>query len=648
MGSLTEVHKKVIIVLLLVLLPLVIYWNVQDFGFTNYDDHLYVTENYQVQEGLTWRGALDVFYDISTGNWHPLTMLSHMLDWELFGWKAGGHHWTNVLLHILNGVLLFLLLHRLTGALWRSALVAALFAVHPLNVESVAWVSERKNVLSSFFWFLTLLFYVGYARQPGWKRYLPVLICFVLGLMSKAMLVTLPFVLLLMDYWPLNRTVVETGSSLEKQGELSLAKVGWGRLIWEKTPLFFLTAVFSAVTLYAQHSTDALSNLDVLPLFTRLQNAVVAYSLYLKKMVWPFDLSVFYPYNKISPDKMLLSLSVIFLLSGIVFCLRKQRYLTVGWFWFLGTLVPVIGLVQVGHQSIADRYAYIPLVGLFIAMSWGMGEFTKINKYLKNILTIIFMLFLLALSVVCWQRCQLWGDEVALWSDVLKNHQQAFAYNFLGLAYAEKGQNDLAMKNYALAIAIDPGFAEALNNRGILNARLNQFGKALNDYDQSIRINPRNIPAYYNRGRLHLKMNRREAAFSDFTQVLRINANLPKAYLNRGFIFGLSGRHDLALAEYQKALRIHPTFLDAYFGRGISLLFMGRYKEAALDFHWILQRNPNHIGALNNMGLVLAAIGQYGEAAKQYRKILQIQPNDQRALANLQALEDTIKQQGRN
>jgi len=561
LGSLTEVHKKVIIVLLLVLLPLVIYWNVQDFGFTNYDDHLYVTENYQVQEGLTWRGALDVFYDISTGNWHPLTMLSHMLDWELFGWKAGGHHWTNVLLHILNGVLLFLLLHRLTGALWRSALVAALFAVHPLNVESVAWVSERKNVLSSFFWFLTLLFYVGYARQPGWKRYLPVLICFVLGLMSKAMLVTLPFVLLLMDYWPLNRTVVETGSSLEKQGELSLAKVGWGRLIWEKTPLFFLTAVFSAVTLYAQHKISVMADLRVFPFTIRIFNAIQSYFLYIKKMFWPTDLFVFYPMGDVSIWNLLFAAIIIIIIT--LFCChyyKKYAYLAVGWFWFLGTLTPVIGLVQVGAQSMADRYAYIPLIGLFLMFSFGLADLSK-KIPAKKLIVAMSCFVLVILSCRAYNQVQYWENDERLYTHAIqKGGPHVILLKYLGLAMLDANKPEKAAALFRQAISKQNKNIELYNSLGVALIMMGKSAEAEEQFKKTLRFNSKAYLAHNNLGMIYLNQGKDDEAIRHFQEAIRLQPRLANAHYRLSTIYRKQNMREKVDDHYNEAIRYNPEF----------------------------------------------------------------------------------------
>ncbi len=677
MSFLTTRDRKIItiITLFLILLTLAVYWNVQNFGFINYDDNLYVTENDLIQSGLSIRGLVGVLTDTRTGNWHPLTMISHAIDWELFRQNAGGHHWSSLIIHIINTVLLFLLLNQMTGAIWRSALVAALFAIHPINVESVAWVAERKNVLSTFFWFLTMMFYVWYVQKPGWQRYLPVFVCFALGLMSKSMLVTLPFVLLLMDYWPLNRTAIDTSNHRQANTERSQqkAKVKFHFLILEKIPLLILSVIFSGVALFTQNKVQSITSLDALPFITRLQNAVVAYVLYCKKMFWPLELSVFYPYKGVDLGQFVVALCLLLLISVLAIkYYTKRPYLPVGWFWYLGTLLPVIGLIQVGSQSMADRYAYVPMIGLFIILAWWTASIAQNKKYMKYIVVLSSILFIIALSVICWQRCQLWGDSHAMWNDVLKNHQVAFAYNLRGLQYAQNNQFDLALADYNLALKIDENYVHALNNRANVFLALRQNRAAFEDYQRALNLAPNFADAYYNRGLLYLSTghldeaisdftkaihidpgnadyfnnrgialrlkNKHKSAFADFTQAVRINDNLAEAYYNRGTLYSLHKQHVFAIREYDEAIQRRPSYVDAYFRRGTSYLFLEQFNDAVQDFQRVLKSKPYHLPALKNLGLVLLEMGRYEEAAEQYRKILQIKPDDHDAPERLKEI----------
>ena len=362
--------QKGLAIFLLITVVVLVYAPVKDYPFINYDDNLYVTEVSQVQQGLGWDSVMWAMTTMEAAFWHPLTWLSHIADYQLFGLNPAGHHLTNLLFHLANVVPLFWVLHRMTGALWPSAMVAALFALHPLNVESVAWVAERKNVLSTLFWLLTLLAYVGYVKKPGWQRYLGMMGIFVLGLMAKPMLVTLPCVLLLLDYWP-----------LERLGKTS--KEFWERLpklAAEKLPLFIPVVAVSVVAIEAQSQAGALSAWEGLPLGTRVANAVLAYGLYLKKMVWPMDLAVFYPHPGSSLEAGPVALAALLLVGlslGLWWQGRKSPYLVVGWLWYLGTLIPVSGLIQVGGHAMADRYAYVPLMGLFIILVWGTADLAQ-------------------------------------------------------------------------------------------------------------------------------------------------------------------------------------------------------------------------------------------------------------------------------
>jgi tetratricopeptide (TPR) repeat protein len=669
-------------ILVLIILNIIIYWQVQNHSFINYDDPLYVTSNDRVQSGIVLKSIISTFTEIQAANWHPLTMISHMLDWALFGNEAGGHHWTSLILHIINTVLLFLLLNQMTGAIWRSALVAALFAIHPINVESVAWIAERKNVLSTFFWILTMLFYVRYVRQPGWKRYLPVLTCFALGLMSKPMLVTLPFVLLLMDYWPLNRTAIDTRNENRAviQKSLQLKKAKSSFLILEKAPLFALTAISICVTLYAQHSAGAVVSMDYLPLSQRMTNAIFSYGLYLKKMLWPLDLSVFYPqYNMATGELIIVSFFLILITAMVLKYYRKRPYLLVGWLWYLGTLVPVIGIVQVGSQAMADRYAYVPFMGLFIMLVWSAAEIAKKNKYITHIIALTSILIISALLVISWQRCQLWGDTRALWIDVVKHHNVAFAYNLRGLSYAEKNQYRLALADYDAAIALNKKFAEAFSNRGNLYVAIGQYNNALSDYNEAQRLKPQFADAYYNRGLLYLKtrqldkaivdftnainidsknadyFNNRgmalglkgeyEKSFADFNQALRLNQNLTEAYLNRGIIHQAHKQYLSAIMNFTQALSIKPAYVDARFNRGMVFAALGKYDLAITDFFHVLQVDPKHVSALNNMGIVLIKMKRYEDSSVQFRKILRIKPDDDKSLKYLKEIESLKKQQ---
>ena len=371
--------RQILIGLLLAAAVLAAYWTVIGFDFIALDDNLYVVENQHIQKGLSYKGIAWAMTTFDTTNWHPLTWLSFMTDYEIYGLNAAGYHGTSLFLHILNVIFLFLLLQRMTGEDGKSALVAALFAVHPLNIESVVWIAERKNLLSTFFWILTILAYVRYAEKPEWRRYWPVLLFFVLGLMAKPTLVTLPFVLMLLDYWPLQRLSLLRRDQSEGIPERAERRKLLIPLLVEKAPLILIALLSAWVTFHAARAGGAVKAISVFPLVGRIENAFISYAMYLVKMVWPTDLAIFYPYPAVRPFwQVALSILFVAAVTGFV-CLkgRTHRYLVTGWFWYGITLFPVIGIVQVGFQSMANRYAYVSLIGIFVILTWGIPELVK-------------------------------------------------------------------------------------------------------------------------------------------------------------------------------------------------------------------------------------------------------------------------------
>ena len=389
-------RRDVLVCLFLIITTFAVYWQVHNHDFINLDDDLYITENDQVQKGLSRESVVWAFTTTHAANWHPLTWLSHMVDFQLYGLNPKGHHLTNVFFHLLNTLLLFFVLQRMTGALWRSGFVAALFALHPLHVESVAWVAERKDVLSTLFWLLTIWAYTWYVERPRRTRYLLTLLTFTLGLMAKPMLVTLPFVLLLLDYWPLGRFQVgqlDTALSAPGQASLSTRSV-WSqtlRLIWEKAPFFALAAASSIVTFLVQKGGGAVRPWERFPITIRIANGLVSYVKYMGKMIWPSDLAVFYPHpgaslpiwQAVAAGLLLLSISI-----AAIRLAKNHPYLAVGWLWYLGTLVPIIGFVQVGGQALADRYTYVSLIGLFIIIAWGVSDIVAKWRYQRVVFII--------------------------------------------------------------------------------------------------------------------------------------------------------------------------------------------------------------------------------------------------------------------
>ena len=591
-------HPHIAICVLLALLVLVVYWQASGFGFVNFDDGEYVFKNPNVQHGFTLESIRWAFNVGHAGNWHPLTWFSHLLDWRLFGAKAGGHHVTNVLIHTLNVLLLFLVLLRMTGCLWRSAFVAAVFAIHPLHVESVAWVSERKDVLGAFFWLLTLWAYARYTDAPSTRRYLLVVLAFALGLMAKPMLVTLPVVLLLMDYWPLSRF---SRSSLRS-------------LLLEKAPLLAIAVGSSVVTMFAQSVGTALIPLDYLSLPVRIENALVSYVVYVWKTLWPARLAVFYANPEIRLSILSATLCGLALLVPTVFAYKARRarpYLLVGALWYLVTLLPVIGLVQVSTQVMADRYTYIPMIGLLIVAAWGIPEAmrpraasiradrrTKANSSPFSSPTQVTcasmaVIAVLALTVVCYGQVGVWRDSVTLFRH----------------ATEVTDGNDLAHGN----------LGNALQERGDIDG-------AVYHLEESVRINPIN-PEVRNDLALALEKQGDEAgAIEHYRKSLRLRPNWAKTHNDLGVSLAMIGRFKEAIPEFREAVRLTPDYADAHINLGAALASVGKKREAIPELLEGLRLNPNDADAHSNVGVLMESTGRRREGILHLREALRLEP----------------------
>lgn len=492
-------RSELAVILFLVLGLLFVFWQVQDHDFVNYDDNLYVTQNRHVQAGLTGEGVIWAFTSMHASNWHPLTWLSHMLDCEIYGLDPKGHHVTNLLLHAANTALLFLVLRWMTGALWRPACVAALFALHPLHVESVAWVAERKDVLSTFFWILTMFAYTWYVKGSSHGRYLLVLLAFALGLMAKSMLVTLPFVLLLLDYWPLRRLSMSVSATNDN-------RIGLWNVIREKLPLLTLTAGSCLVTFLAQRIGPAVQSLSQISLQARISNALVSYVKYIGKMIWPSRLAIFYPHPLNSLPVWQIAGATLLLLCITILILQKTGrypYLTVGWLWFLGTLVPVVGIVQVGGQAMADRYTYVPLIGLFICITWAISSLVAEWSHQKVVVSILVVVAFSALATRTWFQLRHWENSIALSKhalDVTANNY--LAHNNLGVELVGQRKYEEAIDHYYEALRIQPGYAEAHNNLGVALAYSGRLQEAIEHIFTALRIRPEYADAHQNLRRL--------------------------------------------------------------------------------------------------------------------------------------------------
>ena len=548
-----------------------VYFQVRNHEFVSFDDPIYVTENPPVRAGLTWDGAAWAFTTFHDGNWFPLTWLSHMLDCQTFGLDSGWHHLMNALLHALSTLLLFMALKRMTGGYWQSAVAALLFGVHPLHVESVAWVSERKDVLSTLFWMLTLLAYIAYVARPARVRYVLTLIVFVLGLMAKPMLVTLPVVLLLLDLWPLRR----------------------GVRILEKLPFFAASIVSSVVAYVAHQRGGAVAALEVVPLAPRLENALVSYAIYLVRTFWPTHLAVFYPYplqSMVMPAT--LAAIALLVITVLVISQRSRRpYLAVGWLWYVVTLTPVIGLIQTGSQARADRYTYIPMIGLSIAVVWGISEALTPWPRIQAVLAAAVVAVSLALG---WHQVQYWRDSVSLYQhaiDVIPDNYLA-RYNLAAVLEAQ-GKTDEAVAQLREAVRLRPYYVPARAELGQLLAGQGHADEGLQELQTAVKLRPAD----------------------------------PAAHFRLGSVLGSLGRTAEAAAEFSQVVRLQPNNADAHYNLGLALAQEEQLQEAAGEFSTTVGLQPDDAAAHFNLGIVLARQGKTDAAIAQFSEALRIKPD---------------------
>jgi tetratricopeptide (TPR) repeat protein len=577
--------RRLIAALALSLLALLLYNPVTEYGFVNFDDPAYVTGNRHIQAGLTWHTVAWAFRATEHANWHPLTWLSHTLDYQLFHLKAAGHHYDSVLLHVVCVVLLFLFLESATGLVGRSAIVAALFAVHPINVESVAWISERKNVLCAVFFFLGLWAYEWYAQNPNLKRYLAVAFSFALALMSKPMAITFPCLLLVLDYWPLER-MREFGSNGSTTSSPHPARaLRW--LVLEKVPLLLFSAASGVITVIAQKSGGAFRTQYEFPL--RAENAVVSYARYIGKLFWPTRLAALYPFprNGVPAWEIALSVLVLLAISGAVLLQRHRRYLAVGWFWLLGTLVPVIGLVQVGEQSMADRYAYIPFVGLFIAIVWGIGDWAESRRIAQRYTAFAALLALVVLAAVTRTQMKYWESSTALWAHTLAVTGPNFvAEDNMGAELIGEGKIDAARVHFQAAIDINPQDPFSQLDIGVCDQRMGDLQSAIAHYQAALRTSTETLlrsTALSNLGSTYRLAGNYDAARENYTAVLRSDPQNVVSLIGLGLIAQKNGDFNGASSYYSRAAAAEPWAVN-YLLLAQALHKAGRNSEAAAAF----------------------------------------------------------------
>ena len=594
--------------------------------FVGYDDPAYVTDNGHVLRGITWQGFRWAFASSAASNWHPLTWLSHMLDCQLYRLGAWGHHLTNVLLHALNASLAFLVLRQMTGATWRSLIVAALFGLHPLRVESVAWVAERKDVLSTTFAMLTLCAYGRYAQKrlraaPGDAAFDPLagrseaktarlstldyglaLMFFALGLMCKPMLVTVPCILLLLDYWPLNR--------FPRQGIRSL--------LVEKIPFFLAAILVSVITLAVQSSTGAV--MIGCPLAFRLTNAVVSYCRYLGKLFWPSNLAVFYPYPPHWPTAtVLLSVLALVLVSFAALMWRRRHpYVLVGWLWFIGTLVPVIGLVQVGGQSMADRYTYVPSLGVCLLVVWGVHELTqrwRFQRVAAGVMVAVIVSYCIRLTQT---QIGYWRNSESLFRHAIQVTKGNYlAHNNLGTALEKEGRFEEAIHEFQQALDDQPSYYLAQDNLGLVFDKQGRYDEAIARFEEALRDRPGYATAHKNLGIVLSKQGRVTDAILQFQEALKADPRCAEAHSAWGILLEHEGDLDQAMDHYREALRINPDFSDVRYNLGNALARTNRLDEAIAEFQKAVALKPDP-DAYNNLGVALERKGLADQAIIQY------------------------------
>ncbi len=583
-------EKKLFIYIFLTAATFFVYWQVHHFGFVNFDDNIYITENSHIQSGITSKEICWAFTTRYFELWNPLVWLSFMLDYQFYGLNAAGYHLTNLFLHILSTLLLFWLFSRMTKALWKSAFIAAFFALHPLHVESVAWVAERKDVLSAFFWILTLCLYVYYTEKPVIKRYLLILLTFSLALLSKPMVVTLPIIMILLDYWPLKRFETQKGSAFLWQMK-------------EKLPFFVLSLVLVVITLLSPEKTTE----KHFSLISRFANAPVSFIIYLKKTFWPNDLSVFYPFQEQIPSWQVLgAFFLIIVVSISIIALRKRSpYLFVGWLWYAITILPVIGIIQINLQAMADRYTYLPLIGISIMLAWGIPPLFGTGNMRKKIIFPMAIAFLFSMSFVAWKQCGYWENAIALYKYILQTTKNNYAAHInLGSSLFDEGRTEEAISHYNEAIRIMPNLFLSYDKRGIALAKAGRHQLAIDDFNEAIRLKPDYDNAYYNRGTLYQGLGRYQSAISDLSETIRLKPDHLAAYFNRGSLYISLGRYQQAIDDLSKVIRLNSASFDAYNNRGCIYLTLGRHQQAVEDYSKAIFLKPDYADAWNNRAFV--------------------------------------------
>ena len=632
------INKKVpLLCLVLALVVLAVYLPVKGFDFVNYDDNQYVYRNFIVQEGIGIKSLVWALFSTYAANWHPVTWFSHMLDCHLFDLEAGWHHLSSVAWHAGNAVLLFIVLFRMTGRLWRSLFVSAVFALHPVNVDSVAWIAQRKNLVSTFFWLAVIGAYWRYTRQPWFgdqpsnRWYILVCLLFIFGLMAKPMLVSLPIVLLLLDYWPLHRYSTEYARAVGlPEGRVSIRQI-----IYEKAPLFVLAFVFSLTTMTTQKG--AMARIQV-SWGDRVANALVAYTTYMVKMLWPQNLAVFYPHPGTVPWKeAAVSLAVLVMISVLaVLLVRRRPYLFVGWFWFLVTLVPVIGLVQVGRQAMADRYAYVPFIGLFIILAWGLPDLLGRWRHKRAVLVPAAICVLAVLAPVTRGQLSHWRDSAALFSHALKVTSRNYvAHVNLGLTLARRGRIKEAVRHFEFAIGVKPDMAQPHFNLGDCLMKQGRMKEAIYQYARALAIDPDMVLARNRLGVALALTNRPDQAELQFRRAIREEPRFVPPHANLGRIYLIRGQAQRALEHFYQAVEINPADMAANQGLEEALLKIDDPEAMLAALRKEAQQDPENPEWHYRIGNLYKVQGDLDEAQVEYQMAIILKSDFNPALNNL-------------
>jgi tetratricopeptide (TPR) repeat protein len=626
-------HANLVIVLGLAGLVGLVFGSTVRYDFVGLDDRDYVVENPHVLGGLTAENLAWAFTTTEQSNWHPVTWLSLMLDAELGG-GPGGYHLTNVVLHLANTLLLFLVLDRATSARWRSALVAALFAVHPLHVESVAWIAERKDVLSTSFMFLTLAAYERYCDRPGPTRYAFVFLSMALGLLAKPMLVTLPAVLVLLDFWPLGRL------SRGVESWRTALRPPWGAL-FDKLPLVALSLASCAVTLFAQARGGAVGSLSVYPLGLRAGNAALSYVRYILRMFWPVDLAVPYPYDieTITPWRVAAAAAILTVLTWLsIRAARRRPYLVVGWLWYVITLLPVIGLIQVGAQSMADRYTYVPLIGLFVALVWSVTDLlATAPSPVRLSVTAAAAGLVAVLAVAAHTQVRYWRDTISLFTHVLAvTEDNATAHNALGLALHRENRADASIAHFRDAVAIWPNYTAARTNLAGALMRSGKPEEGIAQYREALRYAPGDAAILMDLGVALMVGGRLDESAEVLREALSASPGSALGHAALGAVLGRLGEHEAAVGSLREAIRLDPGAVEPRVNLGIALMKLGSWDEAAAELDAASRIAPRSAAAHRNLGAALAHQGDLARAAAHFEEALFLEPRDPGTRANLE------------